>query len=121
VSMALHHKLCHVLGGTFNLPHAETHAVILPHATAYNAKGADVAMTRIARAIGAPLAASGLYDLSKSLGAPLTLKEIGMPESGLDQAADIAAANPYANPIAIDRPAIRQLLDDAFHGRRPLH
>ena len=121
VSMALHHKLCHVLGGTFNLPHAETHAVILPHATAYNAKGADAAMTRIARAISAPLAASGLYDLSKSLGAPLTLKEIGMPESGLDQAADIAAANPYANPIAIDRPAIRQLLDDAFHGRRPLH
>ena len=119
VSMALHHKLCHVLGGTFNLPHAETHAVILPHATAYNAKGADAAMARIARAIGAASAASGLYDLSQSLGAPLTLQEIGMPESGLDQAADIAAANPYANPIPIERDAIRQLLDDAYYGKKP--
>jgi alcohol dehydrogenase class IV len=119
VSMALHHKLCHVLGGSFNLPHAETHAVILAHATAYNAKGADDAMQRIARAIGKPHAASGLYDLAKGLGAPLTLKELGMPEAGLDQAADNAAANPYANPIAIERSAIRQLLDDAYYGKRP--
>ena len=119
VSMALHHKLCHVLGGTFNLPHAETHTVILPHATAYNAKGADKAMASIARALGATSAAGGLYDLAKSLGAPLTLKDIGMPEDGLDKAADIAAANPYANPIPIARAAIRELFDNAFHGRRP--
>lgn len=119
VSMALHHKLCHVLGGTFNLPHAETHAVILPYATAYNAKGADHAMARIARAIGARSAASGLYDLSRALHAPQSLKDIGMPEDGLDKAADIAAANPYANPITIERDAIRALLDDAYHGRRP--
>jgi maleylacetate reductase len=119
VSMALHHKLCHVLGGSFNMPHAETHTVILPHATAYNSKGADEAMMRIARALGATSAASGLYNLAKSLGAPLTLKELGMPEDGLDRAADIAAANPYANPIPIERNAIRKLLDNAYHGRRP--
>jgi maleylacetate reductase len=119
VSMALHHKLCHVLGGTFNLPHAETHTVILPHATAYNAQGAELAMARIARAIESATAAGGLYDLAKRLDAPLTLKELGMPEAGLDKAADIAAANPYANPIPIERDAIRQLLDNAFHGRRP--
>jgi maleylacetate reductase len=119
VSMSLHHKLCHVLGGTFNLPHAETHTVILPHATAYNAQGADAAMSRVARALGAPSAASGLHDLAKSLGAPMTLKEIGMPEDGLDKAADIAAANPYANPIPIERGAIRQLLNNAFFGLRP--
>jgi maleylacetate reductase len=119
VSMALHHKLCHVLGGSFDLPHAETHAVILPHATAYNAKGADEAMMRIARAIGSKTAAGGLFDLAKKLGAPLSLKELGMPVEGLDKAADIAAANPYANPIPIERDAIRELLDNAYHGRKP--
>ena len=120
-AMALHHKLCHVLGGTFDLPHAETHTVILPHATAYNAPGSPDAMARIARALGTKSAASGLYDLAKSLSAPLTLREIGMLESDLDKAADIAAANPYYNPTPIERGAIRQLLDDAFHGRRPEH
>lgn len=119
VSMALHHKLCHVLGGSFNLPHAETHTVVLPHATAYNEQGAGDAMARIARALNAPSAPSGLFDLAKSLGAPLTLKELGMTEDGLDKAADIAAANPYANPIPIERDAIRQLLNNAFHGLRP--
>jgi maleylacetate reductase len=119
VSMALHHKLCHVLGGSFNLPHADTHAVILPHATAYNAEGADGAMTRIARALGSKTAAGGLFDLALQLGAPTNLKAIGMPQSGLDQAADVAAANPYPNPRPIERNAIRQLLEDAFQGRRP--
>jgi maleylacetate reductase len=118
-AMALHHKLCHVLGGTFDLPHAETHTVILPHATAYNASGSEEAMKRIARALAVPSAARGLFDLALKLKAPLSLKEIGMPESGLDQAADIAVSNPYPNPRKLERDAIRQLLDDAFHGRRP--
>jgi maleylacetate reductase len=119
VSMALHHKLCHVLGGSFNLPHAETHTVILPHATAYNAGGSPEAMLRIARALGSATAAGGLYDLAKKLGAPLTLKDLGMTEDGLDKAADIAAANPYANPTPINRNAIRALLSNAYSGQRP--
>ena len=118
-AMALHHKLCHVLGGTFDLPHAETHTVILPHATAYNAPAAGEAMRRIARALGTASAAQGLFDLAQKLGAPLALRDIGMPEAGLDKAADIAVANPYPNPRTLERGAIRQLLDDAFHGRRP--
>ncbi len=118
-SMALHHKLCHTLGGSFNLPHAEVHTVVLPHATAYNAKAAPEAMARVARALGAASAAQGLYELEGKLGTPRALKDIGMPESGLDQAADLAAANPYANPVPIRREAIRQLLDNAFHGRAP--
>ncbi len=97
VSMALHHKLCHVLGGSFNLPHAETHTVILPHATAYNALGADAAMARIARALGAPTAAGGLFDLAKRLGAPTSLRELGMPGDGLDK----AAMWPCPTPIPI--------------------
>jgi alcohol dehydrogenase class IV len=119
VSMALHHKLCHVLGGSFNMPHAETHTVILPHATAYNAIGADQAMARVARALGSRSAAGGLFDLAKQLGAPITLRELGLPETALDKAADIAVANPYPNPKPLARDAIRQLLDDAFYGRRP--
>ena len=118
-SMALHHKLCHTLGGTFNLGHAEVHTVILPHATAYNQKAAPEAMARVARALGSVEAAQGLYDLEVNLGTPRSLKEIGMLESGLDQAAELAAANPYANPVPIGRAAIRRLLDNAFHGRKP--
>ena len=73
----------------------------------------------VARALGVRDAPQGLYDLAKGLGAPIALKDIGMPESGLDRAADLAVANPYWNPRPIERAAIRALLDDAFWGRRP--
>jgi alcohol dehydrogenase class IV len=119
VSMALHHKLCHVLGGAFNMPHAETHTVILPHATAYNGEASPDAMARIARALRSNDAAGGLFDLARLLGAPLTLKELGLPDSALDKAADIAVTNPSPNPRTLERAAIRKLLDDAYHGRRP--
>jgi len=119
VGMALHHKLCHTLGGTFNLPHAETHTIVLPHATRYNASAAPEAMARIAQALGASDAAAGLYDLAKAIGAPLALKQIGMPEAGLERAADLAVTNPYWNPQPLDRGAIRALLQAAWEGRRP--
>ncbi|MBV9770599.1 MAG: maleylacetate reductase [Bryobacterales bacterium] len=119
VGMALHHKLCHTLGGIFNLPHAETHAVILPHATAYTAPAAPEAMSRIARALGAPCAAHGLYDLAASLGTPLSLAALGLKATDLDKAADIAVQSPYYNPRPITRDGIRAVLEDAFEGRRP--
>jgi alcohol dehydrogenase class IV len=119
VGMALHHKLCHTLGGTFNLPHAETHTIVLPHATRYNAQAASEAMARIARALGASDPARGLYDLAKTIGAPLALKDIGMPADGLDRAAELAVTNPYWNPRPLDRGAIRELLQAAWEGRRP--
>jgi alcohol dehydrogenase class IV len=119
VGMALHHKLCHVLGGTWNLPHAETHTVILPHAIAYNYAAAPEAMKRIERAMGSAHAARGVYDLMKQLGAPLALKDIGMRETELDRAAELAVAAPYFNPRAPDRASIRGLLEAAFQGRPP--
>jgi alcohol dehydrogenase class IV len=119
VGMALHHKLCHTLGGSFSLPHAETHTVVLPHAAAYNHDAAAEAMARVARALGAADAPAGLYDLARRIGAPLALKDIGLKESDLDRAADLAVQNPYYNPRPIERAAIRRLLDDAFHGRPP--
>lgn len=119
VGMALHHKLCHTLGGSFNLPHAETHTVILPHALAYNAPAVSDAMTRIATALGVPNAALGLHDLARKLAAPTSLREIGMPESGIDQAADLALKNPYWNPRGIERDAIRELIARAWRGDAP--
>ena len=119
VGMALHHKLCHTLGGTYNLPHAETHTVVLPRAVAYNTPAAPEAMSRVARALEVRSAAQGLYDLAASLGAPTSLAALGMKEVDLDQAADIAVQNPYYNPRPITRDGIRALLQDAFEGRRP--
>ena len=119
VGMALHHKLCHTLGGSFGLPHAETHTIVLPHAAAYNRTAAPEAMARIARALGVADAPLGLQDLARAVGAKLALKDIGMREADLDRAADIAAANPYYNPRPVERAAIRRLLDDAFFGRNP--
>jgi len=119
VGMALHHKLCHTLGGSFNLPHAETHTVILPHAVAYNEPSAREPISRVARALGVRSAAQGLYDLAALLGAPLSLAALGMQEVHLDHAAAIAVQNPYYNPRAITREGIRALLQDAFEGRRP--
>jgi maleylacetate reductase len=119
VGMALHHKLCHTLGGTYDLPHAPTHTVVLPHALAYNAAAAPEAMQRIARALGATDAAQGMYDLAQSLHAPLALKDLGMPESELDRCTDIALQNAYANPRPLERQALRALLENAFHGLRP--
>ena len=119
VSMAIHHKLCHTLGGTFNLPHAETHTVVLPHATAYNRDAAPEAMARIAAALGASDAAGGIYDLIGKIGAPRALKDIGMPADGLDKAVDLALTARYPNPRPLEREGLRQLLQRAYDGARP--
>jgi maleylacetate reductase len=119
VGMSLHHKLCHTLGGSYNLPHAETHTIILPHALAYNAGAAPNAMARVARALGVNDAALGMYEMARGLGAPVALKDIGMREEELDRCAAIASQNAYWNPRPIEQAAIRRLLDDAWHGRPP--
>ena len=117
--MGLHHKLCHVLGGTFNLPHAETHSIVLPHAARYNRDAAPEAMARIARALGALDAPTGLYDLEQRLGLEPGLAGIGMPKDGLERAARIATESPYPNPTQIAYVGVLSLLNDAYEGRRP--
>lgn len=125
VGMALHHKLCHALGGSFNLPHAEVHTVILPQAIDFNAQAAAQAMVRIERALGTAgraSAAAGLFDLARDNGGPVALKDIGMKEADLDRAADIVVSSPYWNPREIgeaQRADIRQLLQNAYDGVRP--
>jgi maleylacetate reductase len=120
VGMALHHKLCHVLGGTFDLPHAETHTVVLPHAFAYNAAAAPEAARVVARALGrADNAALALFNLNRAVGAPQSLRDLGMPKPGIDKAADLAVKNPYWNPRPLERAAIRDLIARAWAGDPP--
>ena len=117
-SVALHHKLCHVLGGSFGLPHAETHSIVLPHALRYN-DGAVDAMKRIERALGATDAAKGIFDLEKRLGLPLRLAEIGMKEADLERAARTAVEAPYPNPRKVEYAPVLELLRNAYQGTRP--
>jgi maleylacetate reductase len=119
VGMALHHKLCHVIGGAFDLPHADTHTVILPYAMAYNAKAAPHADAAIARALRGQDATSALVALAERLGSPRSLKALGMPEAGIDRAADLAVQNPYWNPRPIERTAVRALIAAAWAGDTP--
>lgn len=119
VGMGLHHKLCHTLGGAFDLPHAETHTILLPHAVAYNARATQPAMARIAAALGAHEAARGLYDLAGRIGARRALRDIGMPEAGIARAAEMALANPYWNPRPLDLESIKRLIGRAWSGAPP--
>jgi maleylacetate reductase len=118
-SMALHHKLAHVLGGMFGAPHAETHAILLPHTAAYNDAAVPDLLEPVAEAFGGGGAGAGLWDFASGLGAPTRLAEIGLAEADLDRAADAAVRNAYANPRPLERGAIRDLLQVAWEGRRP--
>jgi maleylacetate reductase len=120
VGMALHHKLCHALGGSFGLPHAETHAIVLPHAAAYNTPATPAAMARVARALGTTDdAARGLHDLAGRLRATRALRDIGMPADGIDEVVERTMADPYWNPRPLERAAIRDLLTRAWSGEPP--
>ncbi len=116
VQTALHHKLCHTLGGTFDLPHADTHAVLLPYTAAYNRDFAAEAMKSAAMALGVEDAPTELLAISAAIGAPQSLSEIGMKESEIDHAADIAVARPYPNPRPLTKDDIRALLAAAWAG-----
>lgn len=119
VTVGLHHKLCHTLGGTLNLPHAEVHTVVLPHALAYNAPAAPEAMDAIAQALGAAQGPRGVFDLTARLGAPTSLRELGMSAGDIEHIAALALRDQYPNPRPLEREGILQLLQDAFEGRPP--
>ncbi|MCX4613775.1 MULTISPECIES: maleylacetate reductase [Streptomyces] len=119
-TMGLHHKLCHVLGGTFGLPHAETHTVVLPYALAYNAPAAPRAVTALSRALGgADDVPHALWALAGSLGAPRGLAELGLKETDLAVAAEQAAGQPYPNPREVTVDGVLALLTAAYQGREP--
>lgn len=122
VPMAIHHKLCHVLGGSFGLPHSETHTVILPHAIAYNARAAQGAMAKISAALGAAPgkdAATAVYELEKELGTVTALRDLGMKREDLEKAAEIACKAQYPNPEPLEKAKLLKLLENAWEGKPP--
>ena len=113
----LHHKICHALGGAFDLPHAETHAVVLPHVLAFNASAIPDDLPALGRALGSDDAVDGLRAVYEAVGAPRTLSELGLSRVQLDEAVDIVTAKlPIANPRTVHRTDIAQILNDAFEG-----
>ena len=120
-STGLHHKLCHVLGGTFNLVHADTHSVILPHAVAFNAPALPAEMARLADALGVPGRdpAGALWDLAVASNVPTSLADLGLTAADLPEAARRAAAEITVNPVPVDEAAFAGILERAFRGERP--
>ncbi len=119
VGMSLHHKLCHTLGGSFGLPHASTHAVILPHALAYNHRAALPAMRRMSRVMRGERPSDFMHAFAAANGAPTSLRQLGFAEAAIEQAADLALANPYWNPRPLERAPIVRLLHRAYEGLPP--
>jgi len=117
-AMGLHHKLCHILGGSFDLPHAETHSILLPHCVGYNAAAVPGLLQPLADILGAP-PGPGLWHFARDIGAPLRLADLGLAEDDLDRAAALAVANPYDNPRPLDQAAIRAMLQNAWQGTCP--
>lgn len=118
-STGLHHRLCHALGGAFNTPHAETHAILLPHSVACSAQVAPDAARRIAQALGAAAPAKGLYDLARTLGRVAALKDLGVRPTDLDEVAALAMEKPLNTPEPLSREQVRALLENAYQGRAP--
>jgi maleylacetate reductase len=116
VGMAIHHKLCHALGGGFNLPHAETHAVILPHAVAFNEVAVPALLQPVAEIFATATAHEGLTRFARQIGAPTGLQPFGLTLADLPKAVDLATANPYWNPRPITPDAISALLSRALTG-----
>ncbi|WP_009478345.1 maleylacetate reductase [Rhodococcus sp. JVH1] len=118
-TMSLHHKLCHVLGGTFNLPHAQTHAIVLPHVLAFNAPFAPEMVTALTGVFGDGDPWTALWQLQKSLPMPLSLADLGLQETDFPEVIHQVTANPYHNPRPISRDDIHSLLARAWAGHPP--
>ncbi|KAF7553265.1 hypothetical protein G7Z17_g3762 [Cylindrodendrum hubeiense] len=107
-----------VYSGINAIAHAETHVIMLPHAMSYNYSAAPQAMAKLASALPEADgdAVKGINALYRQLGITITLKGLNMPESGIDEAADIAVSNPYKNPRLLERDAIREVIRRAWAG-----
>ncbi|ROZ52907.1 maleylacetate reductase [Rhodococcus sp. WS1] len=116
----MHHKICHVLGGAYNLPHAQTHAVVLPYVLAYLAPAAPAAEKRIAGALGSATAVDGLNDLRRRLDAPTALADHGFAEESIEEAVELILPSiPASTPRAVTPSDLRTLLRAAWSGEYP--
>jgi maleylacetate reductase len=115
----LHHKLCHLLGGSYGLPHAETHAAVLPQVTHLNAPAVPRAKSRLESAIQTENLATGLYDLFTTAGVPTSLRALGLTEAQAREAAHQFAAGNPVNVVPVDEAALTELVLRAWAGERP--
>jgi maleylacetate reductase len=120
-STGLHHKICHVLGGTFNLVHADAHSVILPHSTAFNASALPREMARLSEALGCRRGDEGgaLWELAKRSDVPISLKQLGLESGQLHETAERAAKEISSNPRPVTAELLETLLKSAYAGTRP--
>jgi maleylacetate reductase len=109
----LHHKLAHVLGG-LSLPHAETHAIILPHVTRFNLVAAPEAKARLARAFGSDDPASALAQLLQALPIPQRLREVGFDRARIPDVAAAIAALKIKEPRPVAETDAAALLSAAY-------
>lgn len=119
VGMALHHKLCHTLGGTFDLPHADVHAVILPHAIHFNAAAVPELLAPMARLLGGAAPGPAIWDFGVAIGAPVALRDLGLEERQIGRAVELSMEKPYWNPREVTPEGLRSLLRNAWSGNPP--
>jgi maleylacetate reductase len=122
--MGVHHRVCHILGGAYDLPHAQTHSAVIAQATAFNAAYAPEAMAAIVRALndaGLPTtdAAQGIWDLARVIGSPTSLRDVGFDSAAIDTVAGLVAASRPTNPRPVDIAGVRSILAAACEGTRP--
>ena len=121
--MALHHGICHVLGGRTGVAHGVLNAIMLPHVMQFNADAVPDAMAAIARNFPPPLAGEhtvgaveAVVALAATLPVPHRLRDAGVPEAVLDSVAAEAATNStvQANPKPVTEADLRELLRAAW-------
>ena len=95
----LHHKICHALGGAFDLPHAATHAIVLPHVLAFNASARTRGGGAVGRALGADDPVAGLRELARPARDPGAGCRLGDDRGQVGEA--VAAVEP---PVPADNP-----------------
>ncbi|KVD46828.1 maleylacetate reductase [Burkholderia sp. ABCPW 11] len=118
VTMGLHHEMCRVLGGLYDLPHAQIHAIVLPHVLEFNSRAAPTAMSRLSHALNASDSVGRILELQRACSVPVALRDIGMPREGIERAVEQLMANPCANPRSLGADAVTMLLERAWAGSR---
>ena len=109
----LHHKLAHVLGG-LGLPHAETHAVILPHVTRFNLAEAPEAHERLASLLSTDDPAAALASLLQRFPIPQRLRDVGFERGKIIDVAQQVATLGITHPRPATAEAIEMLLTEAY-------
>lgn len=121
-TMGLHHKLAHVLGGRYQLPHAGVHSALLPQVATFNAPAAPDAFIRAARALGAPgseAVGPALFELATQLGAPTSLADLGLKSDAIEAIGQTVAGAPVSNPRNFTEEDVCYLVRQAYTGSKP--